>query len=176
MFSLAHIYSSTNRTNLRWTHIWDEASQVQSQNLPNFSACVLLQLQTLQSSSVCLQILAETSYSCNNTSWVIYCFNKPLVIIFILVFLCSFISFCGSCLSSCAFGMMFPLGAKALPQPHGKEGGWACFSKYIEENWFKCFLRIQWINRYHLATITSWPSLKATIARWHLLVRCMLRK
>ena len=31
---------------------------------------------------------------------------------------------------------------------------------FLYENWFKCFLRIQWINMCHLAIIASWPSLK----------------
>ena len=37
-------------------------------------------------------------------------------------------------------------------------------------------LCIQWTYRCHLASIASWQSLKASIARWHLFLHDMLKK
>ena len=42
-----------------------------------------------------------------------------------------------------------------------KEGGCECYSKYIGKNSFNYFLRILCFNRCHLATLASWPSVKA---------------
>ena len=61
-------------------------------------------------------------------------------------------------------------------QVYAQEGRWECHCKYIEQNCFSYFLRIQWTNRCILAAITIWQSLKATTARIHLTVDCMLSK
>ena len=57
-----------------------------------------------------------------------------------------------------------------------QEGGCEWFYKEIEQNCIIYFSFIQWTNRDNLAVIHSNQSLKATTARWPILVHCILRK